>query len=198
MSARFILMGANNGERYWINTISTLVGKAVRVDSSNKIYILCGTSSADVVQQYNINGVIQWQKQFSGYGTNENLTISPSNNACIGSSLPGFFEINQSGSLVSQYNYIRGSGPYGVGGRFDSTGNMYICGAGRSGTSGSTYAALVKIDSSKNVVWNKYLIGGLSALYNVCVDSSKSNCVWVSCSRETRTYCGEPKIASYF
>lgn len=158
------------------NANSRSVGSSV-VDSSGNVYVSVYAYSSDVsvgaLSKYNSSGTLQWRNYYGASTTvPDSLYIDSSGYVyfLVGTGTYGttpfwLVKIDGTGAIVWQQKYdLSGpASPYNFGGGklqyIDGSGNMYITiGWSTSGNYG--YSTLLKVDSSRNVLWANSLING--------------------------------------
>ena len=181
---------ASFGDGYWGQVIyktssgSYNMAGAPSIDSSNNIFL--GTWYTEVDQEaavlkLNSLGVIQWQKKISTPQTDfllSNTLDSAGNFIVIGrSGINGagyVAKFDTSGSLLWSKEFV-GSftniSPYSVG--VDSSNNVYLAGQHYLNATNTWDAFVIKLDSSGNLQWQRFLgASGQQSINSIAVNSS--------------------------
>lgn len=165
------------GNGYWINKNSLtsrnlFPSLEIDSDSSGNVYVAGTTTPATTtgyLTKYNSSGAAVWSKELSISGnTVENIstTVDSSGNVyVVGFGFSSFsgvslLKYNSSGVLQFQktlYNTVTNS--TGISVRVDSSGNIYIGGRVFPSVGSQTDAFIMKLDSSANILWQRFLSG---------------------------------------
>lgn len=147
-------------------------GKGIAVDSDQNIYIVGRTYNEKSYKEglghmfllkYSLSGTLIWEKQWSDpcYGTG--IAVDLLGNIYL-SGVSSTFEtshdfylskVNSSGAILWNKSWGGSEMDYSEDIALDSSGNIYVFGTTNSYGSGSGDAALVKYNSSGNLIWNK-------------------------------------------
>jgi len=157
-----------DGNQLWNETwygSDTDRGYAIKLDTSNNVYIT-GLASGDVVLiKYNNLGIQQWNRTWGGANWDEghSLALDSESNIYItgytssyGAGMQDicFIKYNNSGDLQWNYTWGGSSPDYGYGMEIDTSNNIYITGRTDSFGSGTSDVVLIKYNTSGNQIWN--------------------------------------------
>lgn len=205
-SAAFL--GVINSEKYWIGTLSAATslryGNTV-VDADDNFYnsgdYADGSSiSFAVLQKYDKNANIIWQKSMGGGTDGFDVVIDSSSNLYLGyagSDSPyesGITKYNNSGTLQWQKSFT-GEQNFLYYMAIDSSSNVYTVGEYYPSPGNQSYGIIVKINSSGTIQYQKSFDNTYSdyvGFYNTAVTSSNEAIVvgYATTSAVTNGYSG--------
>ncbi|MFH0702176.1 MAG: SBBP repeat-containing protein [bacterium] len=165
-------------------------GYGIAIDSSGNVYLTGYQASATyggndiAVIKLDSSGTMQWQKKIGGASDDRgnDIAVDSSGNiyitGCQYSDAYGNFDIaviklNSSGTMQWQKKIGGASDDRGNGITIDNSGNVYLTGYQSSDSYGTEDIAVIKLDSSGTIQWQKKIGGANSDIsYEIAVDNS--------------------------